>query len=70
MSHDVDAIYHEGVFQPLEPFVLPEGTRVHLRVESPRVADTVLTVTKLASPRLAHPERIADFKMEVSDAGD
>jgi predicted DNA-binding antitoxin AbrB/MazE fold protein len=70
MSHDVDAIYHEGVFQPLEPFVLPEGTRVHLRVEPPRVAQVVSTGAKLASPRLAHPEQISDFNMEVSEAGD
>jgi predicted DNA-binding antitoxin AbrB/MazE fold protein len=33
MSHDVDAIYSDGVFRPVEPFVLPDGARVHLRVE-------------------------------------
>jgi predicted DNA-binding antitoxin AbrB/MazE fold protein len=33
MIHDVDAIYDHGVLRPVEPLVLPEGARVHLRVE-------------------------------------
>jgi hypothetical protein len=33
MIHDVDAIYDQGVFRPLVPLSLPEGARVHLRVE-------------------------------------
>lgn len=33
MPHDIDAIYDQGVFRPLEPLVLPQGTRVHLHVE-------------------------------------
>jgi predicted DNA-binding antitoxin AbrB/MazE fold protein len=33
MVHDVDAIYDQGVFRPMGPLALPEGTRVHLRVE-------------------------------------
>jgi predicted DNA-binding antitoxin AbrB/MazE fold protein len=39
MTHDVDAIYDQGVFRPLIPLVLPDGTRVHLRVEQ-GAADT------------------------------
>ena len=35
MTHNVDAIYDHGVFRPIEPLTLPEGTRVHLRVEQP-----------------------------------
>ena len=38
MTHDIDAIYDQGVFRPLEPLVLPEGTRVHLRVEEGKLA--------------------------------
>jgi predicted DNA-binding antitoxin AbrB/MazE fold protein len=34
MSHDVDAIYDAGVFRPLGPIPLPDGARVHLRVEA------------------------------------
>ena len=29
----VDAIYDHGVLRPIEPLALPEGARVHLRVE-------------------------------------
>ena len=69
MSHRIDAIYDQGVFRPLEPLVLPEGTRVHLHVEpEPATADTQSAAAKLRSPRLAHPEQAADFQMEVSDA--
>jgi len=31
---DLDAVYHDGVFEPLTPPTLPEGARVHLCVES------------------------------------
>jgi predicted DNA-binding antitoxin AbrB/MazE fold protein len=73
MSHEVDAIYNAGVFQPLEPLALAEGTRVHLRVEphhaEPEHAEPPTQhVARLRSPRLAHPHQIADFQMEVSDA--
>src|SRR3954453_23676719 len=33
MVHNVEAIYDQGVFRPIVPLALPEGTRVHLRVE-------------------------------------
>lgn len=33
MIHNVEAIYDQGVFRPVQPLALPEGTRVHLRVE-------------------------------------
>jgi predicted DNA-binding antitoxin AbrB/MazE fold protein len=33
MVHNIDAIYDHGVFRPVEPVALPEGARVHLRVE-------------------------------------
>jgi predicted DNA-binding antitoxin AbrB/MazE fold protein len=69
MSHDVDAIYDQGVFRPLEPLALPEGIRVHLHVEpDPTAATTPSAAAKVRSPRLAHPEQAADFQMEVSDA--
>ena len=70
MTHDVDAIYDQGVFRPLEPLVLPQGTRVHLRVEpdSPR-ATPQPGPAHLRSPRLAHPDEAADFQMEVREPG-
>ena len=33
MVHNIDAIYDQGVFRPVQPVALPEGTAVHLRVE-------------------------------------
>ncbi len=33
MTHDIDAIYSGGVFRPIEPLTLPDGARVHLRVD-------------------------------------
>jgi predicted DNA-binding antitoxin AbrB/MazE fold protein len=68
MTHDVDAIYHRGVFQPVEPLVLPEGIRVHLRVESPaEPSATAANTAQVLSPRLARPEQASDFQMEVRD---
>jgi len=39
MVRQVDAIFSGGAFRPLQPLVLPEGTRVRLSVEeaAPRV---------------------------------
>jgi predicted DNA-binding antitoxin AbrB/MazE fold protein len=39
MIHNIDAIYDQGVFRPVQPVVLPEGTRVHLRVEEEKAAE-------------------------------
>jgi predicted DNA-binding antitoxin AbrB/MazE fold protein len=33
MTYDIDAIYDNGVFRPLEPLIIPDGMRVHLRVD-------------------------------------
>jgi predicted DNA-binding antitoxin AbrB/MazE fold protein len=33
MIHNIDANYDHGVLRPIEPLALPEGARVHLRVE-------------------------------------
>jgi predicted DNA-binding antitoxin AbrB/MazE fold protein len=68
MTHDVDAIYQQGVFQPVEPLALPEGIRVHLRVESATETSAPAADTaQVLSPRLAHPEQASDFQMEVHD---
>ena len=39
MIHNIDAIYDHGVFRPIEPLALPEGVRVHLRVEEDNGAE-------------------------------
>lgn len=33
MVQNIEAIYDHGVLRPIEPLSLPEGARVHLRVE-------------------------------------
>jgi predicted DNA-binding antitoxin AbrB/MazE fold protein len=70
MIHDVDAIYDQGVFRPLEPLVLPEGARVHLRIEQQHDAIVPLPGARIYSPALAHPEQAADFKKEVREVPD
>ena len=68
MTHDIDAIYNHGVFQPVEPLALPEGTRVHLRLESEvEVMSPPSSNVKVLSPRLVHPEQAINFQMEVRD---
>ena len=42
MSYEIDAIYSDGAFVPVTPLTLPEGVRVHLRVDeraNPVVSD-------------------------------
>lgn len=39
MTYDIDAIYNNGVFRPLEPVAIPEGVRVHLRVDERTATD-------------------------------
>ena len=68
---NVDAIYDQGVFRPLEPVVLPDGTRVHLRVEEEiRTVQSKSPPARIRSPRLANPEQAAEFVMEVREATD
>ena len=69
MSHDVDAIYDQGVFRPLQPLVLPEGTQVHLHVEESLTARHEPNhVGRIYSPRLANPQQAGDFVMEAREA--
>ena len=68
MTHEVHAIYDQGVFRPLEPLVLPEGLSVHLRIEVDERQPAAAPVrAHVYSPRLAHPEQAADFQMEIED---
>jgi predicted DNA-binding antitoxin AbrB/MazE fold protein len=69
MVRHVDAIFSQGTFRPLEPLGLPEGTRVHLRVEDEVNAKPVRPVARIHTPKLARPEEAADFVMEVRETG-
>ena len=66
MVRHVDAIFSQGALRPLEPLSLPEGTRVHLRVEEN--AGAASPVAKLHTPKLAHSEDAADFVMVVQES--
>jgi predicted DNA-binding antitoxin AbrB/MazE fold protein len=68
MVRHVDAIFTQGAFRPVQPVALPDGTRVHLRVEEEARANPV-PPAKIHSPKLAHKEDAADFVMEVREAG-
>jgi predicted DNA-binding antitoxin AbrB/MazE fold protein len=69
MVHQVDAIFSQGAFRPLEPLVLPEGTRVHLSVEEETSTGALPPVAKIYTPKLAHSEDAADFVMEIRETG-
>jgi hypothetical protein len=66
MVRQVDAIFSQGAFRPLE---LPEGTRVHLSVEEEASAAPMPPVAKIHTPKLAHVEDVGDFVMEVRETG-
>ena len=72
MVRRVDAIFTQGTLRPLEPLALPEGTRVHLSVETytGNDASPPPPVANLRTPRLANPKDAADFVMEVREARD
>ncbi len=71
MTHNVDAIYDRGVLRPLEPLILPEGTRVHLRIEEENGSVGVkLFPARIHGPRLTNPEQAAEFNMEIREIKD
>ena len=69
MVRQVDAIFSQGAFRPLQPLVLPEGTRVRLSVEEQTGTAPAQSVAKIHSPKLPHPEDAADFVMQVRGTG-
>jgi hypothetical protein len=71
MVRHVDAVFSQGAFRPLEPLALPEGTRVHLSVqEQASAGPAVPRPTTIHTPKLARPEKAADFVMDVGEIGD
>jgi predicted DNA-binding antitoxin AbrB/MazE fold protein len=60
MIHHIDAIYDQCILRPVEPLVLPEGTRVHLRIEEEKRRGAIDTgETDGEYPTLL--ERMKDF---------
>jgi predicted DNA-binding antitoxin AbrB/MazE fold protein len=65
MIHNVDAIYDQGVFRPIDPVNVPVGARVHLRVE-----EKPAEIEPVASPVVRVPslfERLKDIVGTVDD---
>jgi predicted DNA-binding antitoxin AbrB/MazE fold protein len=77
MTIKVHATYQDGLIRPARPLNLPEGTELELNIEAAvplerPAAESGTPPARIVSPRLAHPEQITDFQMEVreiSDAG-
>jgi predicted DNA-binding antitoxin AbrB/MazE fold protein len=69
MVRQIDAIFSQGAFRPLEPLTLPEGTRVHLSIEEGASVEVASPAAKIHTPKLAHPEDASDFVMEVQETG-
>jgi predicted DNA-binding antitoxin AbrB/MazE fold protein len=69
MVRQVDAIFSQGSFRPLEPIALPEGTRVRLSVEEEASAPSALRTAKIHTPKLANPKDAAQFVMQVRETG-
>jgi predicted DNA-binding antitoxin AbrB/MazE fold protein len=65
MVRQIDAIFSQGTFRPLQPLSLPEGARVHLSVEEAADAIPSPRGAKIYTPKLAHRQDAADFVMEV-----
>jgi predicted DNA-binding antitoxin AbrB/MazE fold protein len=64
LMQDLDAVYHDGVFEPLTAPALPEGARVHLRVESAIQGEDSLSLASqvyegLTAEQIAEIEAIA-----------
>jgi predicted DNA-binding antitoxin AbrB/MazE fold protein len=55
MTYDVDAIYQNGVFHPLEPVAIEENERVALHVEPKRQEDAAAWI-----------KRVGDFRRQMA----
>jgi predicted DNA-binding antitoxin AbrB/MazE fold protein len=66
MIHSVEAIYDHGVFRPVVPVILPEGAKVHLRVEEEnRAEQSAVKPAEGEIPTLL--DRMKDFVGTVHD---
>jgi predicted DNA-binding antitoxin AbrB/MazE fold protein len=70
MIRHIDAIFSQGAFRPLEPLSLPEGTLVHLSINEQTATVAAPPSARIHTPKLANPDEVADFVMDVREAGD
>jgi hypothetical protein len=63
----LEGVIEHGQIRLRPPVPLPENTKVYVVIPDLRLEPSA----RLVSPRLVHPEQVADFQMEVSeDASD
>jgi predicted DNA-binding antitoxin AbrB/MazE fold protein len=62
MSHDVPAVFDAGVFRPLEPVDLAEGTQVVVQVPRRVAAEDELPPDQLARQQTAIEELLAEIE--------
>ncbi len=60
----LEGVVDHGVVRLTEEVTLPQGARVYVVVPDSMAA----AVAHIRSPRLAHPEQAADFRMDVTEA--
>ncbi len=63
MSRSFEGIVVNGQVRLIGGACLPEKARVRVILSDAQIQE----VPRLASPRLAHPEDAADFRMEVKE---
>ena len=61
MSHTVPAIYDAGIFRPLEPVELADGTRVEVQLPTP-APPSELSPEELARQQAAIAEFLAEME--------
>ena len=61
----IEGIVEDGQIRLKSDIRLPENTKVYVVVPDMQVEQVV----RILSPRLAHPEQAADFKMEIVTEG-
>jgi predicted DNA-binding antitoxin AbrB/MazE fold protein len=66
MSYDVEAIFDHGVFKPMEPLALPEGTRVRLQVEEQN-GSNIASATLGAEQTPSLFDRLGDVVGSIDD---
>ena len=68
MVRNIEAIFSQGAFRPLEPIAIAEGTRVQLSVvDEEKLTTGSSRPAKIRSPKLAHPELAVHFVMELPE---
>jgi predicted DNA-binding antitoxin AbrB/MazE fold protein len=73
VSYEIDAIYSNGSFVPVTPITIPEGARVHLRVDEqpfPATAEEAKERPKLSRAEMADFLRtMEELPVESPDDG-